>query len=189
MAFGRSDLMTRPRNDFGPVSKFPIFTTILRQALATVSGSTDTVGSAYRSCYDIRGSELLPFRCFRICTSGRSASRRWAAYVCSDCSISVERILETVADRWSIEEQFHDVEGLWGAGEQQVRNIWLSIGCWNICSWLYTLVELECWNDSSDELVDRQDRPWDDPTRRPLLNDRRRKIARKMLRETFFRDL
>jgi hypothetical protein len=114
---------------------------------------------------------------------------QWAAYVCSDCSMGIERILETVADRWSIEEQFHDVKELWGAGEQQVRNIWSSIGCWNLCSWLYTLVELECWDDSSEELVDRQDRPWDDPTRRPSHNDRRRKIARKMLRETFFRDL
>ena len=114
---------------------------------------------------------------------------QWAAYVCSDCSMGVERILETVADRWSIEEQFHDVKELWGAGHQQVRNIWSSIGCWNICSWLYTLVELECWDDSSEELVDRHDRPWDDPTRRPSHNDRRRKIARKMLKETFFRDL
>ncbi len=41
---------------------------------------------------------------------------QWAAYVCSDCSMGVERILETVADRWSIEEQFHDVKELWGAG-------------------------------------------------------------------------
>lgn len=65
-----------PRNDLGPVSKVLIFTTTRHQALATVSGSMDTVGSAYRSCCDIRGSELLPFRCFPICTFGRSASRR-----------------------------------------------------------------------------------------------------------------
>lgn len=107
-----------------------------------------------------------------------------AADVCSDCSMSVERILETVADQWSIEEQFHDVEELWGAGEEQVRNTWSSIGCWNLCSWLYTLVELECRNDCSEELVDRQDRSWDDLSHRPSHKDHRRKMLRGTFSET-----
>ncbi len=77
---------------------------------------------------------------------------------------------------------------MWGAGEQQVRNVWSSLGCWNLCGWLYALVELESWDCSSEELVDRSDRPWDNPLRRPSHADRRRQIARKMLRAEFFTD-
>ncbi|MEO1619313.1 MAG: hypothetical protein AAFV88_25995 [Planctomycetota bacterium] len=51
------------------------------------------------------------------------------------------------------------------------------------------MVELECWDESLDELVDRSDRPWDNPKRRPSHQDRRRRIARKMLRKTFLSDL
>ena len=113
------------------------------------------------------------------------SSGNWAAYMSTDPSMSVERILQTVSDRWAIEEHFHDVKEIWGAGEQQVRNVWSNIGCWHLCTWLYTLVELECWDHPSEELVDRSDRPWDNPDRRPSHADRRRAIARKMLREEF----
>ncbi len=117
------------------------------------------------------------------------ASGNWAAYLSTDPSMSVETILKIVSDRWSIEEHFHDVKEIWGAGEQQVRNIWSSIGCWHICGWLYGLIELESWDDPQEHLVDRSDRPWDNPARRPSHNDRRRRIARKMLSETFLADL
>ena len=105
------------------------------------------------------------------------ASGNWAAYMSSDPSMSVEAILEAVSDRWAIEEQFHDVKEIWGAGEQQVRNLWSNIGCWNLCGWLYTLVELASWDQPAEQLVDRADRPWDNPARRPSHADRRRKIA------------
>ena len=117
------------------------------------------------------------------------AKGNWAAYISTDTSMSIDLILKTVSDRWAIEEQFHDVKEVWGAGEQQVRNLWSNIGCWNLCGWLYSLVELECWDSSSEQLVDRSDRPWDNPNRRPSHKDRRRQIARKMLRETFLADL
>lgn len=113
----------------------------------------------------------------------------WAAYISSDTSMSVALILKTVSDRWAIEEHFHDVKEIWGAGEQQVRNLWSNVGCWHLCGWLYTMVELECWDEASEQLVDRRDRPWDNPDRRPSHNDRRRMIARKMLREAFLHDL
>ena len=38
-------------------------------------------------------------------------------------------------------------------------------------------------------LVDRGDRPWDNPSRRPSHADRRRRIAREMLRQEFLDDL
>ncbi len=44
----------------------------------------------------------------------------------------MRRRLEAVAARWSIEEHFHDVKEVWGAGQQQVRNVWSNIGCWNL---------------------------------------------------------
>jgi len=116
-------------------------------------------------------------------------SGNWAAYFSTDTAMSVEVILKIVSDRWSIEEHFHDVKEIWGAGQQQVRNVWSSVGCWHLCGWLYAMVELECWDQSSEQLVDRSDRPWDNPDRRPSHNDRRRQIVRKMLREVFLSDL
>ena len=74
---------------------------------------------------------------------------------------------------------------IWGAGQQQVRNVWSSIGCWNLNGWLYTLVELSSWDACQSELTDRSERPWDNPDRRPSHADRRRTIAREMLQKQF----
>lgn len=122
-------------------------------------------------------------------------SGNWAAYISTETSMSAQSILQTVSDRWAIEEHFHDVKWhirrggeVWGAGQQQVRNVWSSVGCWNLCGWLYGLVELECWDLTSEQLVDRSDRPWDNPSRRPSHADRRRRIAREMLRTEFLGD-
>jgi len=109
----------------------------------------------------------------------------WAPYFCTDPTVEVKDILETVAARWAIEEQFHDVKEIWGAGQQQVRNVWSSIACWNLNGWLYTLLELSSWDACQTELTDRSDRPWDNPDRRPSHADRRRTIAREMLQKQF----
>ncbi len=109
----------------------------------------------------------------------------WAPYFCTDSAAEVREILEAVAARWAIEEQFHDVKEVWGAGQQQVRNIWSNVGCWNLNGWLYTLVELCSWDIDKSELTDRHDRPWDNPDRRPSHADRRRAISRAMLRKQF----
>ena len=109
----------------------------------------------------------------------------WAPYFCTDTSAEVRDILETVAARWAIEEHFHDVKEVWGAGQQQVRNVWSSIACWHLNQWLYTLVELCCWDVSQPKLTDRRARPWDNPHRRPSHADRRRWISRQMLQKQF----
>ena len=109
----------------------------------------------------------------------------WAPYFCTDSSAEVCEILEAVAARWAIEEHFHDVKEVWGAGQQQVRNVWSNIGCWHLNQCLYTLVELCCWDTQKPELTDRTERPWDNPNRRPSHNDRRRSIAREMLNKQF----
>jgi hypothetical protein len=112
-----------------------------------------------------------------------------AAYFSTDPNMAVEMILETVAGRWAIEEFFHDTKETWGAGKQQVRNVWSNIACWNLNAWLYALVELECWDTDMNQVVDRSDRPWDNPDRRPSHADRRRKIALQMLRNRFIAEL
>jgi len=112
-----------------------------------------------------------------------------AAYFSTDINMTVEMILETVAGRWAIEEFFHDTKETWGAGKQQVRNVWSNIACWNINAWLFSLVELECWDAPMEQVVDRSDRPWDNPDRRPSHADRRRKIAHEMLRNRLLTEL
>lgn len=107
----------------------------------------------------------------------------WAPYFCTDTSADIRTILEVVSARWALEEHFHDVKEVWGAGQQQVRNVWSNLGCWNLNQWVYTLVELCCWDQDKSELTDRTDRSWDNPDRRPSHADRRRTIAREMLRK------
>jgi len=109
----------------------------------------------------------------------------WAPYFCTDTSAEVRDILEAVAARWAIEEHFHDVKEVWGAGQQQVRNVWSNMGCWHLNQWVYTLVELCCWDVDKSDLTDRRGRPWDNADRRPSHADRRRSISRQMLGKQF----
>ena len=109
----------------------------------------------------------------------------WAPYFSTDATMTVKDILETVASRWALEEHFHDVKEVWGAGQQQVRNVWSNIGCWHLNQWLFTLVELCSWDEPQHTLSNRQDRPWDNPDRRPSHADRRRAIGREMLEKQF----
>lgn len=113
----------------------------------------------------------------------------WAAYFSTNPEMNVQAILETGAARWAIEEHFRDVKEVWGAGQQQVRNIWSNVGCWHLNTWMYTMVELASWDLPAEELVDRSDRSWDNPNRRPSHADRRRRITREMLRKQFLTDL
>ena len=109
----------------------------------------------------------------------------WVPYFCTDPTADVRDILGAAADRWAIEEHFHDVKEVWGAGQQQVRNVWSNIGCWHLNQWLFTLVELCSWDQDQADLADRSHRPWDNAARRPSHADKRRAIARKMLRNEF----
>jgi hypothetical protein len=115
----------------------------------------------------------------------RFEDKGWAAYFCTEPEVEVKDILETVAARWAIEEHFHDVKEVWGAGQQQVRNVWSNIACWHLNQWMYTMVEMATWDVPQAKLTDRSTRPWDNPGRRPSHADKRRSISRKMLRERF----
>jgi hypothetical protein len=102
----------------------------------------------------------------------------WIAWLCTNPDASVCEILEAVADRAAIEQDFHDVKEVHGSGQQQLRNVWANIGAFNLILWLYTLVELWAWNLPHEQLCDRRRSPWDDPTRRPSHADRCKALRR-----------
>jgi len=106
---------------------------------------------------------------------------RWEPFFCTDPTASVESILECFADRSSIEQVFHDIKEVWGAGEQQVRNLFTNVACYHLNLWMHTLVELWAWNKSAGELCDRSLSPWDCLPRRPSHADRRNALRRSCL--------
>jgi hypothetical protein len=105
----------------------------------------------------------------------------WAAFFCTDPTASVQTILEAFADRAAIEQNFHDAKEVWGAGQQQVRNIWTNVGVYHLNLWMYTLVELWAWHLPHEQLCDRSDSPWDDPNRRPSHANRRQALRQQFL--------
>jgi DDE superfamily endonuclease len=106
----------------------------------------------------------------------------WFALFSTDPNASMAEILEAFADRATIEQDFHDVKEVWGAGQQQVRNIWTSVAVFGLCLWMHTLVELWAWNGRHEELCDRTDSPWDDAARRPSHANRRKALRQLILR-------
>jgi hypothetical protein len=105
----------------------------------------------------------------------------WVAYFCTDPNATVADILGLVADRAAIEQVFHDIKEIWGAGQQQLRNIHANVGAYHLNLWAHTLVELWAWNRSEKQLVDRSASPWDTEWRRPSHADRRKALTREML--------
>lgn len=109
----------------------------------------------------------------------------WVPLFCSDPEASVVDILEAFADRATIEQDFHDVKEVWGAGQQHVRNIWTNVGVFHLNLWMHTLVELWAWQRSHEELCDRSDSPWDDAERRPSHADRRKALRELIIQNEF----
>lgn len=107
----------------------------------------------------------------------------WRAYFCTDPSASVADILTTVADRFALEIAFRDCKEIVGAGQQQVRFIWASVGAFLACLWTFTMTEAWAWSRPAAELVDRSASPWDSPLRRPSHADKRRAWRRALLGE------
>jgi hypothetical protein len=108
-------------------------------------------------------------------------ARGWIPFYCTDPNATVQEILEAFADRATIEQDFHDVKEVWGAGQQQVRNIWANVAVYHLNLWMHTLVELWAWNRPHEELCDRSDSPWDDAERRPSHANRRKALRRHVL--------
>jgi hypothetical protein len=102
----------------------------------------------------------------------------WVAFFCTDPQATVAQILEAVADRAALEQDFHDVKEVHGAGQQQVRYYWANVAVYHLNLWLHTLIELWAWTQSQRQLCDRSESPWDDPERRPSHADRRNALRR-----------
>jgi hypothetical protein len=106
----------------------------------------------------------------------------WRAYFCTDVNRTAEEILEAAADRGAVEETFKEIKEVWGAGQQQVRNVYANVGAFNLTGWMYSAVQAWGWRRSQEELVDRRACPWDEQERRPSPADKRRALQREMLR-------
>jgi DDE superfamily endonuclease len=105
----------------------------------------------------------------------------WLAFFCTDPGASAEEVLEAAADRAAIEQTNKDVKEVWGAGQQQVRNVHSSEACFNINLWMYSLVEAWAWG-KDEEVVDRSACPWDREPRRASHADKRKALQREVLR-------
>jgi hypothetical protein len=107
----------------------------------------------------------------------------WVAFFGTDPNATVAQILEAVADRAAIEQDFHDLKEVHGTGQQQVRNYWANIAVYHLNLWLHTWIELWSWKQSQRQLCDRSASPWDDPARRPSHADRRNALRRWCLQQ------
>ena len=83
----------------------------------------------------------------------------------------------------AIEQTFKDVKEVWGAGQQQVRNVYASIGAFAVNLTLYSVVEAWAWSRPEEGLMDRSRSPWDAEERRPSHADKRKALQREILRE------
>jgi hypothetical protein len=106
----------------------------------------------------------------------------WIAFFCTDPKATVADILTLVANRFSLETAFRDVKEVVGAGQQQVRHVWASVGSFHLCLWTFTMTEVWAWDRDEDALVaHRRASPWDDEPRRPSHADKRRAWRQELL--------
>lgn len=111
--------------------------------------------------------------------------RGWIAFFATNPEASVQDILEAVSDRFALEQVFHDIKEIHGAGQQQLRSVWANIAAYHLILWMHTLTELWAWTQSHGDLCDRSDSPWDDPNRRPSHADRLKALRRTCLDRQF----
>jgi hypothetical protein len=105
----------------------------------------------------------------------------WIAFFCTDPKATAAEVLAAAADRGALEQTNKDVKEVWGAGQQQVRNVQSNVGCFNLNLWLYSLVEAWAWNRPAEGLADRRRCPWDSTPRRPSHADKRKALQREVL--------
>jgi DDE superfamily endonuclease len=107
--------------------------------------------------------------------------KSWVAFFCTQADATVAQILEAYADRAALEQVFHDIKEVHGAGQQQLRNYWANLGAFNLTLWSHTLIELWAWDQGQKRLADRSASPWDKPERRPSHGDRLKALRRQSL--------
>ncbi len=107
----------------------------------------------------------------------------WLPYFSTSPAATPAEVLEAMADRGAEEQVFKDVKEVWGAGQQQVRNVHSNEACFNLNLWMYSLVEAWAWDRPEEALVDRSASPWDWEPRRPSHQDKRKALRRDILRQ------
>jgi hypothetical protein len=105
----------------------------------------------------------------------------WLPFFSTDPEATAVEILEAMADRGAEENTFKDVKEVYGAGQQQVRNLHSNEGCFNLNLWMYSLVEAWAWDKPDAEVCDRSACPWDNKPRRPSHADKRKALQREVL--------
>lgn len=111
--------------------------------------------------------------------------RGWDSFFSTDPNLDVATILECFADRAAIEQVFHDLKEVWGAAQQQVRNLFANVACFHLNLWMHALVELWAWHMPARQICDRSRSPWDCVPRRPSHADRRNALRRQSLKNEF----
>jgi hypothetical protein len=106
---------------------------------------------------------------------------KWLPFFSTKAEVTAVEILEGMADRGALEQTNKDVKDVWGAGQQQVRNVDSNVGCFNINLWMYSVVEAWAWDKEEADLVDRSACPWDDEPRRASHADKRKALQREIL--------
>ena len=106
----------------------------------------------------------------------------WVAFFCTEAAAGVAEILEAAADRGAHEQTFKDVKEVWGAGQQQLRNVHANVGAFNLNGWMYSVVEAWGWGRPDEQVVDRSGSPWDAEPRRASHADKRKALRREVLR-------
>jgi DDE superfamily endonuclease len=107
--------------------------------------------------------------------------RGWVAFFCTDPGASAADVLALAADRGALEQTFKDLKEVEGAGQQQVRNLYASVGAFHVNLWLHALVEAAAWERAEAEVIDRSASPWDAQPRRPSHADKRKALRRQVL--------
>jgi DDE superfamily endonuclease len=107
----------------------------------------------------------------------------WLPYFCTKPEATAVEVLEAMADRGAIEQTFKDVKEVWGAGQQQVRDVYACVGAFVVNLLLYSVVEAWAWARTEEELVDRSQSPWDVEERRPSHAEKRRALQGEILWE------
>src|SRR5579885_782597 len=65
----------------------------------------------------------------------------WLAYFCTGPRATAAEVLEAMAGRGALEQAFKGVKGVWGAGQQQVRNVYAGTGAFAVDLTMRSVVE------------------------------------------------
>jgi hypothetical protein len=109
----------------------------------------------------------------------------WVPLMSTEANMEVKEILESYGIRFGIEEVFKDLKEVWGWGKQELRLLESNEAATTMNMLLYGMVELSTWDRSAEELVDRRHCPWDDASRRPSHEDRRKYLRYGILANEF----